>query len=232
VSFAAVQPAPLAPPTATQVANYDAPTLLTTRESSPITTGDLLGAWVGARQRHLDAVTLLCGPLYAPFIYGQHRYASIFQAAEALAKEAVGTRDRDTAGHRARVDTVATVLTDADLEQGVVDWAVGVLKSRNHKSLRDLIDELTASTGGLGQRVLAEIPDLGKRVARARVGVSHGGAEGVGPLPRHWLGEVLSLVVRVWLLADAGVPLDHLTAKALSKPRLARALAEITVPSR
>jgi Protein of unknown function (DUF4011) len=33
-----------------------------------------------------DVVTLLCGPYYAPFIYGRHRYASTFQAAEALAR--------------------------------------------------------------------------------------------------------------------------------------------------
>lgn len=99
-------------------------------------------------------------------------------------------------------------LEQAGLDRADIDWAIRILKGRNDKSLPALLDELAASTGELGEQILAQLPNFGKRVADARVGVSHPIARGVGSLPLHWLGEVLSWIVRVRLLTSANVPLD------------------------
>ena len=63
-----------------------------------------------------DAITLLCGPYYAPFIYGEHHFASTFQAAEALAREEFDTRDKPKEEHRERIAAVTAALEQAGLD--------------------------------------------------------------------------------------------------------------------
>ena len=83
--FKAVQPAARAHPAATDLDDYNSPSLLN-YAASPLPFGTLIGRWFGLYDRFPDVVTMLCGPYYAPFIYGRHRYASTFQSAEALAR--------------------------------------------------------------------------------------------------------------------------------------------------
>jgi hypothetical protein len=49
---------------------------------------------------------LLLTPYYAPFLFGEHRYATTFQAAEALTRDLVPTKDLSTDKHRERVKGV------------------------------------------------------------------------------------------------------------------------------
>jgi len=119
VYFAAVQPAAAAAPTAARLGDYYAPTLVT-GDDPPVPLAGLLRRWCEVREEHLDAVPLICGPFYAPFIYCEHRYASTFQAAEALAKKEFDTETK--AEHKARVAAVLGVLEQSGLDPDVVTW--------------------------------------------------------------------------------------------------------------
>jgi hypothetical protein len=112
-----------------------------------------------------------------------------------------------------------------------VNWATAILRSRNDKPLAALIEELARYTGDIGSRILEAVPTFPRDIARARVGVSHGGAKGPDALRRHLLGEVLSWIVRVCLLLEAGLPLDDLVARTLRKPRFTRAITELAKPT-
>ena len=94
--FKAVQPAARAHSVASHLDSYDSPTLLT-YEASPLPFNTLMGAWFALCDRLPDAVTLLCGPYYAPFIHSSHRYASTFQSAEALARAVLRTPGKSPA---------------------------------------------------------------------------------------------------------------------------------------
>lgn len=229
VYFAAVQPAAAAAPTAARIGDYNAPTLVT-GDDPPVPLRELLRRWCAVREAHLDAVTLLCGPFYAPFIYGEHRYASTFQAAEALAKQQFDTKDKPKEEHEARFGAVEALLDQADLDPKTVEWASSVLRSRNDKPLWRLIDELTRASGALGEAVLAGAPRFPQQVARARTGVSHGGAESTDALRRHYLGELLTWLLRVRLLEQAGVPTAASAERALAKPRVRRAIEGLADP--
>lgn len=210
--FKAVQPAGRTHPAAAVLDSYDSPTLLS-YTASPVPFGTLIGRWFGLYDRFPEVVTLLCGPYYAPFIYGRHRYASTFQAAEALARAVPDTKEKSRDEHRARVQAVVAMLKEAQLGEDVTGWAMRVLQSRNDKPLRQLMEELISSAGDVGRELLAAVPDLADRLAAARAGVSHPGAAGPGALERYWLGEALIWVLRVRLLAELGVPVSELSAR-------------------
>ena len=227
VSFNAVQPSSRTPPTRAEIETYDAPTLVT-RSDSPMPVEALIASWHHTRERLRDAVTLLCVPFYAPFIYSEHRYASTFQAAEALAHELCTTTNKSKEDHRRRVETVTSAISAAGLDEETVKWATAILAGHRDKSLPRLIEELTRSTGEVGERILEAIPTFPQDVARARVGVSHGGAQGTDPLRRCWLGDVLSWIIRVRMLSETGLPLDALVSRTLPKPRFTRAIRELS----
>lgn len=229
VYFSAVQPAATAAPTAARIGDYNAPTLVTGDEP-PVPLPGLLRRWCDMREEHLEAVTLLCGPLYAPFIYGEHRYASTFQAAEALAKKGFDTKDTTKMAHKARVAAVRAVLEQSALDPDVVTWAGSVIEGRNDKPLWRLIEDLTGATGPLGEEIMAGVPDFPRQVAGARTGVSHGGAGSTDALRRHWLGELLTWVLRVHLLGLSGVPVAATAGRALAKPRVKRAIEGLAGP--
>ena len=64
-------------------------------------------------------------------------------------------------------------------------------------------------------------------VATARTGVSHPGLADSGALIRYWLGEALTWVIRVHVLAELGVPIDDLSARVTQKPSFQRVLHEL-----
>lgn len=187
----------------------------------------LMTEWFGLCERLPAAITMLCGPYYAPFIYSQHRYASIFQSAEAIAKADLDGREKEKSEHRLRVEAVAAVLQASNLDEETVGWATRVLQGANHKPLRQLIEELIAVSGEMGSQLLAAIPDLPQRAADARVGVSHPLGRRPSVLERHWIGEALVWVVRVHLLAQLGVGMAELSQSVTSKPVFEQIVAEL-----
>lgn len=205
LAFQAVKPPARARPTAADLASYASPALLT-YPTSPLPFSALISGWFSLCDRLPGVITLLCGPYYAPFIYSGHRYASTFQSAEALARAISDTRDKPPRQHRARVEAVTAALEEARLDQDTVAWAVRVMQGRNDKPLRDLTEELISSAGEMGRQLLAAMPGLPGLLASARTSVSHPGARGPGTITRYWLGEALTWVLRVVLLAELGVP--------------------------
>jgi hypothetical protein len=130
------------------------------------------------------------------------------------------------------VEAVTAVLEQAQLDQRLdekdADWAISVLRGVNYKKLSQLMEELIAQVGDMGQELLAAVPDLPVLLARARTGVSHGGAmKGPNALGRYWLGEALIWVLRVRLLAELGVPVSDLSAYVIQKTAFQEALHEL-----
>jgi len=205
---------------------FSSPTLLT-YSGSPVSFPTLMTEWFGLCERLPAAITLLCGPYYAPFIYSQHRYASIFQSAEAIAKAELDGRQKEKSEHRLRVEAVAEVLQASNLNEETVGWATRVLQGANHKPLRQLIEELIAATSEVGSQLLAAVPDLPQLAADARVGVSHPMDRRPGVLERHWIGEALVWVARVHLLAQLGVDMAELSQSVTAKPMFEQVVAEL-----
>jgi hypothetical protein len=218
VSCQLVQPRLAILPRAIDVESYSAPTLLTYR-SCPVPFAQLIPAWFGLRDRLPDVVTDLCGPYYAPFIYSGHRYASVFQSAEALAhhlaKTKQKTKQKTGPEHRARVDSVTKALAAADLDSENLEWATKVLLGRNDKPLRELIQELIAETGKMGAKLIRVAPQLPAEAATARARVSHPGSGGPGIFRRYWLGEALTWVIRVHVITQLGVPMKDLSQQVI-----------------
>lgn len=227
--FAAVQPATASAITRAEVQMFDSPTLLLCPDE-PHERGALLQGWYTAWTEHRATIALLCGPYYAPFIYGEHRYASTFQAAEAYARQVFRASDKTRAEHAERVERVREVLSNSDLEEEVVGWVMSTIQTRNDKPLKNLIEELTQAAGELGGLLLQEVTNFSKHVARARTGVSHGAAGSTDALRRYWLGEALTWIVRVHILSRAGRPLEDLAGKAVGNARVRRLVRELSGP--
>jgi hypothetical protein len=208
--FSTVQPAAARRPpgnAAAAIESYPAPTILTMR-NSPVPVGALLTRWFELWPSFQETLELLLSPLYAPFMYGEHGFASTFQGAEALHK-AVGlpTSDLSKVEHKARVQAVAEALDAADVRQEVSEWVARLIDGRNDKPLAGRIEDLVLSTGRVGEAVLAADPGFALAVTRARVGVSHGGVgsakrKNLDPVDRYWLGQVLRWVVRARLMME------------------------------
>lgn len=224
--FKAVQPVARAHPAATSLDGQNSPALLS-YATSPLPFDALIDGWFDLYDRFSDVMTLLCGPYYAPFIYSRHRYASTFQAAEALARAVSDTREKGRKEHRERVEAVVAVLKEAQLGEDVTGWAMRVLQSRNDKPLRQLMEELISSAGDIGHQLLAVVPDLPGLLAAARTDVSHPGAAGPGTLERYWLGEALIWVLRVRLLVELGMPVSQLSARVTQKAAFQNAVSEL-----
>lgn len=230
VSFKAIQPAPSTPASEAEILTYTAPTLLTGRDRL-ITSDELVKKWFATYERLGAAIALVCAPFHAPFIFSEHRYASTIQAAEGLATELFDPRQKPRPEHRQRLEAVADAIEAAGIDPETKKWAISILTNRNDTPLRAKIEELTNSTGSVGDTILKSIPGFPREVTRARVGVSHGGAPGSEHDRQYWLGAVLTWVVRVKLLAETGVPLDHLTSVTTKNPDFKRALRELGDPA-
>jgi hypothetical protein len=216
--FDAVQPPGRKSTPVRHPGSHGAPTLLTL-DSSPLPFDALIQGWTGVYERLATVVTLASGPFYAPFIYSQHRYSSAFQAAEALATASgLGGRQMTRPEHRGRVEAVTAALEGAGLDAAVVSWATNVIRGRNDKPLWQLIEELISSADGMGAQLLTAAPDLASRAATTRAGVSHPRPGVSAARERRWLGEALTWVVRVKLLAELGISVDELSAIAMATP--------------
>ena len=225
LAFGAVQPLATGRPLV-HLAAYTARTLLTYADS-PVPFATLITEWFALCERLPAAVALLCGPYYAPFIYSQHSYASTFQSAEAVATYLLAGREKLPSEHRTRVAAVKAVLQAADLDADTVGWAIRILQGRNDKPLRQLIEELITATGDMGSQLLAAVPDLPQRAANVRVGVAHPRDSRPATLERYWIGEALSWVVRVHLLAQLGVAMTDLSSRVTAKPMFERIVQEL-----
>jgi hypothetical protein len=199
--FAAVQTPASPSRTFGDIDNYSAPTILSMR-TSPIGLDKLLPRWFDLWLERRDVFTLLLAPLYAPFMFGEHGFASTFQSAELLHDSVLPTSDLAKAAHKERVKAAVEAMEGAGVEQETIDWATKVLRSRNDKPLGRRIEDLIAATGPVGEAVLEADPSIGSNSASARAGVSHGGAKkALEPIERYWYGQVLRWVVRAHLLA-------------------------------
>src|SRR5712691_8518568 len=195
VSYGVVQAGPEPSPTRGSVLNYSAPTLLTFADS-PVPFSRLLPRWFDTCSKHRDVLNLLLASYYAPFIFSDHRYASTFQSAEALANTLFATSERSRSAHSARVAAIIDAAVAADVNEEDISWARRVLQSRNDKPLADRVTELVTSLGVIGQQVLAACPRFAVFVARARTGVSHPAQSGLSNVERYWLGDVLNWIMR------------------------------------
>jgi hypothetical protein len=220
VAFKAVQPPRRE--ALSHLDSYDSPTLLTYK-ALPLPFATLIKQWFRVYSRFPDAVTQFCGPYYAPFIYTRHWYGSIFQSAEAVAKAVAETREKPRREHRQRVKTVLTALEKAKLDRKIVCW-VERLISRNDKPL---VEELIISTGDVGEQLLAAVPDLAGLAVATRTYVSHPGVKGPEFLVQRRLGQVLTWVIRVRLLAELGIPVSTLAAATTPKPAFQHDVQEL-----
>ena len=194
--------------------NWGAPTMFV-REDLPIAFGDLVTGWFEARRSLGEAVTLLCSPFYAPFMYSEHRYAAAFQSAESIARARFPGAERTRQQHRTRVRTIADAARAAAIPEEDIAWAEAVLMSKNNKTLRQLISELVDDAGRLGDKILEHDPDFARTAASARARVSHPGGDDLSAEKSYWYAEVLLWLVRAGLAVAAGVPTEALAERVL-----------------
>jgi hypothetical protein len=230
VFFAAVQPPAGRAMKVTDVNGYTAPTIMTLHgDLLPVET--LLSRWFDLWPHRRNVLMLLLAPLYAPFMYGEHGFASTFQSAEALHDLVISTRDKTKPDHRARVQAVVDVLEAADLDPATVTWASQVLGGRNDKRLATKIDDLVVSTGAVGAAILEADATFGARCATARTDVSHPRLEkALGPTDQNWYAQVLRWVVRTRLLMELVDDPEQVQNRVTSKVSFRRAVEAITKP--
>lgn len=114
VSFGVVQAAPGPSPTRGSVLSYSAPTLLTFPDS-PVPFRRLLPRWFEVCSKFREVLILLLAPYYASFIFSDHRYASTFQSAEALANTLFTASEKTRSAHRARVTEIVNAAVAAGI---------------------------------------------------------------------------------------------------------------------
>lgn len=212
---------------ASTVRSYDRPTLLLP-DNAFVPFHDLVPKWCDLIEEIPDVLTQLCSPFYAPFMYSEHRYASTFQAAEALARKRYSSREKSKAEHAARVKAITDAAESAEVDLATVKWAGKVLQGRNDKSLPDLISDLLVDAGAAGEQALAACPDLAQLMTKARTGVSHGGAKGATTVTRYWLGEVLVWILRLHLIRELGVPDEEAQRLVRSNPGFTYAIEQLS----
>lgn len=157
----------------------------------------------------------------------EHRYASTFQAAEALAQRCFSGPEKARAEHCKRVADIVQAAAEAGVPEEYLLWAKRVLTSANGKRLRQAVEELLVDAGAVGAALLASSDDAPALFASARTGVSHGGVEAGAPLSRYWLGQALTWVLRVHLVREVRVPPQGVERFVLSKPSFKQAVASL-----
>jgi hypothetical protein len=192
----------------------DSPTLVLP-DDDLIPFADLIPRWDEVRARHLGAVVTYCAPFYAPFIYGEHDFATTFQAAESFAKALFGSKELDAGAHAERVEAVIAPAMSSGVSDEITSWARRVLVARNDRSLRMLMIELLRHSGLFED---ADCDVLAKRLVSARAGVSHGGAKQASARRQAMLGLLLRWVVRACLVMELGADPEKLRGRVLAKP--------------
>jgi hypothetical protein len=227
VVFGALQAEPSADVTNSSLTSWGSETMFA-RDELPGGLEEFVAGWFAARAELSDAVTLLCSPFYAPFMYSDHLYAAIFQSAESIARARYTGAEKSRAEHRQRVARIAEAARAGGVPPEDVDWAEGILAGRNDKKLADLIGELVADAGALGEAILARDPHFTRTVASARARVSHpGGKQGLTTIQRYWYGQVLLWVVRARLAAETGLATDVISRQVIKRGSFDHAVSEI-----
>lgn len=221
--------APGTEPSWASLRNWGSPTVYGCDEL-PIEFGELLAGWLATREIFGEAINLVCGPFYAPFMYSEHRYSSSFQSAESIATANYAGAEQTREHHRQRVGSILEAARAAGVSEEDVAWAERVLRGRNDKPLAQLIEELIENLGGLGQAVLRQDPGFARTAATARARVSHPGRQGLSTVQRYWYGEVLAWLVRAELLVKAGLPLDAMSARILERGNFTQTVDRLEPP--
>jgi hypothetical protein len=213
-------------PTESQILNFTAPTLVT-RTTCGLPFQELVEGWLRTRSDLRQVVALYCSALYAPFIYSEHKFSSSYQAAEALAKRQFARRELDSEAHEARVSAVTDALKSSVSDE-LTAWVTRLIRHRNDKPLRDLLQELVDSTGEFGAAIGEAVPEFARLATRVRAKVSHGGSEDPAILQRHYAGEVLTWLVRLKLLTDMGLKKDEIEHRASQHYRFRQVLDRLS----
>ncbi len=103
-----------------------------------------------------------------------------------------------------------------------------MLTARNDRTLRALLTDLLQDAGTVGEYALAADANLPGKMAKARAGVSHGGAAGTPTAMRYWLGQILLWVVRMHVVREVGVDNDRIQRRVLQKPSFRHAVQQAT----
>jgi hypothetical protein len=212
------------------VISYTAPTLVTLR-TSPSSFDQLIPAWFDVRAKFGQVLTLLLAPYYAPFIYNEHRFSSIFQSCESLAKKKFASREKSREEHHDRVAVITEAASAAGVDAEDVAWAERVLQSRNDKTMAQRISDLLTSLSKIGAAVLDASPKFAETVARARAGVSHPLNVEMDGASRYWHGDILAWVMRAALLVESGIALEEIEKKVTESAPFRHALGLIRVES-
>ncbi len=209
VYFEAVQPTQRSLVDVGVVVRRSAPTLFMLHDC-PLPFEALMPCWFSLWKNYRQAISLLHAPYYVDFMFGEHRYASIFQGAEAFVKSFSKGREKSPSEHEARVAAITSAARAANVDSAHVEWAERVLQSRNDRPLRERIRELTTSTGSVGAAVFSACPDFAEKVTGGRTGVSHGGqSQLLDANSKHWFGDVLRWIIRTRLLIELGVDMGE-----------------------
>lgn len=191
---------------ASEIYNYTSPTLVTLRDSS-VDIADLVAGWFATWRRHSGSIPLLLSHQYAPFMYSSHVYNSVFQSVEGVHKTKYPGGELDEAAHSARVQAVLAACNKDGVATEVVEWAERVLQAANNKRLVQRITEILTGAGEAGQQILKTVPKFARTAAGLRNQSSHPGStrRASDARMRFWYGEILSWIVRVELLTEAGL---------------------------
>lgn len=226
--FEAVQPDAGSPVDVSTIVRRSAATLFMFNDC-PLPFDAIASRWFSLRKKMRTSISLLHATHYVNFMFGEHRYASVFQSAEALAKSlGLSGKEKSPIEHRDRVAAIISAARAAEVDGEVVAWAERVLNSRNDKPLWQQIHDLTASTGGVGATVLAACPDFGRIVAGGRTSVSHGGATDIlDSGGKYWHSDVLRWIVRTRILIELGVDVEEADRRLAGKAAFRHSVAKI-----
>jgi len=228
-SFAAIESGRPSDVSRAAVLAYSAPTLLTLGDGGP-PFNELIRRWFEVWETFHSTIVQLIAPTNAPFVFSEHRFASTFQAAEALHRTSTRFTGKELprTRHRQRVTTIVDALENADIPAEDCEWAKRILESRNDRPLWMVIEDLLKAAGRLGDLALEAAPDFCHTVAGARTGVSHGGAHPILDAPsRLWYGESLRWIVRAHLLIELGLSLDDVERRVDRKASFRHVLSEV-----
>jgi hypothetical protein len=227
--FSAIQATAGKIPSSADLVTYTSPTLLTYRDS-PIPFADLIPRWFTLRSELRDVFVLFTGPYHARFIFDEHRYSSVFQSAESLARSRFAGREKVPGEHAKRVNAIVAAAEGAGVDPEAVEWAGRVLQARNDKPLWQLIEGLAKSTGAVGNAILTARPDFSNLVASLRAGVSHPGLQrGLDYGERYWLADALRWIIRARTLLELGVTLPEVEQRVQRRGGFDHMLQQIAI---
>lgn len=226
VCFEAVQAPTKRDVAISSVVSFTAPTLVAL-PTCPEPFSELIPRWFEVRAKFGQALTLLLAPYYAPFIFGEHRYASIFQSCESLAKNKFSGREKSKSAHRDRVASIIAAAATAGVDAEDLAWAERILQSRNDKTMTRRISDLLAALGKINGAVLSASPKFAEIAAAARAGVSHPLSRGMDSASRYWYGDILAWVVRATVLVESGIALEEIERRVTESAPFRHALGMI-----